>query len=66
MNHEERHAYVRGIMAACLSLRTPEERVVSICRELGVGPDELIDLRNEELGHGKRRKDEHEEAQTGR
>ena len=53
MTHEERAAYVRGVMSTCNRLNVPEHVVVDVCREFGIAPEELIELRNSELGHAK-------------
>jgi hypothetical protein len=47
---EERRAWVRGVMEACVEFKATEDVTVEVCRELGIQAEELMELHYD--GHG--------------
>lgn len=41
MTHEERAAYVRGVLAACAEFKATMDATAQVCRALRIGEDEL-------------------------
>ena len=48
MASDERRFYVRGALTACANLRVTEDVVATVCRELGLTPEDMAKFIAEE------------------
>jgi hypothetical protein len=55
MTGEERHGYIRGVLAACIRLNAPEQMATDLCSEVEATPEELLQVAHEEVRNAKGR-----------